>query len=336
MLAATSKSKAQIESELRLRKRATNSDKRQSLFYLFIMSINSSWEARFQNWKSPASDIEEQRCDNAERVIRTAISNSTALAPRQTRVFAQGSLRNNTNAKQHSDVDICVLCRDTFYYNLDSTHYTRAELGLTESSIYDYWTFKSDVHQALLNQFGADGVTQGNKAFDVHANSYRVDADVIAAFEHRRYSDSYRGYYDKGFTFLTSQGDQIENWPEQHYDQGVAKNKATNYQFKSVVRIFKRLRYEMMKENIASASGLSSFAIECMIYNVPDGKFNQTNNIAQFIHVWAELGDKLGNSESCADWVEVSGMKYLFRDQESKRQAALNWVIDAWHYVNQN
>ncbi len=30
------------------------------------------------------------------------------------------------------------------------------------------------------------GVTRGSKAFDVHANSYRVDADVVACFEHRR------------------------------------------------------------------------------------------------------------------------------------------------------
>ncbi len=53
------------------------------------MSINNSWETKFQNWKSPASATEQQQCDNAESVIRRAIANSTALAPRQTRIFAQ-------------------------------------------------------------------------------------------------------------------------------------------------------------------------------------------------------------------------------------------------------
>jgi hypothetical protein len=38
------------------------------------------------------------------------------------------------------------------------------------------------VQAALEAKFGKDGVTRGNKAFDVHPTGYRVDADVVTAF----------------------------------------------------------------------------------------------------------------------------------------------------------
>jgi hypothetical protein len=39
----------------------------------------------------------------------------------------------------------------------------------------------------LTDFFDRGAVQRGNKAFDVHANTYRVDADVVAAFEYRWY-----------------------------------------------------------------------------------------------------------------------------------------------------
>ena len=51
---------------------------------------------------------------------------------------------------------------------------------------YSYADFKNDVEAALKSYFGAGSVTRGNKAFDVHANTYRVDADVVPCLEHRR------------------------------------------------------------------------------------------------------------------------------------------------------
>ena len=60
---------------------------------------------------------------------------------------------------------------------------------------YSYAQFKNDVQTALEDKFGTDGVTRGDKAFDVHANTYRVDADVVPAF-------AYRLYKKKEYNFL--------------------------------------------------------------------------------------------------------------------------------------
>ena len=52
---------------------------------------------------------------------------------------------------------------------------------------YQYSAYKSDVHSALKGYLGEKSVTRGKKAFDIHENTYRVDADAIACFEYRRY-----------------------------------------------------------------------------------------------------------------------------------------------------
>jgi len=60
------------------------------------------------------------------------------------------------------------------------------------------------VETALKNYFGSDKVIRGNKAFDIHANSYRVDADVVPAFAYRHYNGGGEDDYIKpvGIGFL--------------------------------------------------------------------------------------------------------------------------------------
>src|SRR6185437_15613243 len=107
----------------------------------------------------------------------------------------------------------------------------------------------------------SSNVTRGKKAFDIHENTYRIDADAIACFEYRRYEDN--GTYLTGTSFQPDSGKRVINWPEQNYENGVAKNGETGQRFKNVVRIFKRLRNKMAEEDIAAAEPIPSFLIEC-------------------------------------------------------------------------
>jgi len=92
--------------------------------------------------------------------------------------------------------------------------------------------FKNLVQQALESYFGKNSVTRGNKAFDVHANTYRIDADVLPTFEHRRYTGKFdpdgSHHYLSGVAFISDKGSLIKNWPQQTYDNGVARNDATD------------------------------------------------------------------------------------------------------------
>jgi hypothetical protein len=61
------------------------------------------------------------------------------------------------------------------------------------TSDFDFATFRNDVGAALVSYFSDGTVTRGNKAFDIKATSFDVEADVAPFYEHRRYSVSKAG-----------------------------------------------------------------------------------------------------------------------------------------------
>ena len=301
------------------------------------------WASTFVSWSKPPSETEGTRCSNAERMIRDAIKGDTKLSSKNIRVFTQGSYRHNTNVRLDSDVDIGVCLLDTFFTvypdaNLRETETLKAKLNFSDSS-YTFKAFKNDVETALVNKFGRSGVTRGNKAIDVHANTYRVDADVVACFEHRRYTGAFDIYgepvYLSGTQFLTDTGESIINWPEQNAKNGIQKNNATNYRYKFCVRIVKRLRNEMQGNNIAAAQNIPSFLIESLLWNAPNSVFNIYGSYVDILRaILAYLYNETMNNDSCKEWGEVNELKFLFNWlQPWTRQQAHNFIGAAWDYV---
>src|SRR5260221_8038825 len=130
------------------------------------------WGQQFQTWSQAPSQTEADKADNAERAIKKAIAASASLQGHVVRVFAQGSYRNRTNVRQDSDVDVCVLCSDTFHYQLPEGK-TAPEFQITPAS-YQAAQFRADVQAALESYFGAAAVDVGRKAFGIHENTYRI------------------------------------------------------------------------------------------------------------------------------------------------------------------
>lgn len=290
------------------------------------------WESQFSQWASPPGTTEEQRCKNAEKEIRDAISASDALKRRDIRIFGMGSYRNNTNVKKDSDVDIGVVCYDVFFPEYPEG--TNAATFGNHDSDYSYATFKNEVDEALVARFGASAVSRGNKAFDVHENSYRVDADVAPFFEHRRYQLS--GNYLSGVELLPDnrKPNAVVNWPEQHYANGVAKNSRTGRRFKAVVRIIKKLCNEMAENGVVAANDIPGFLIECLVWNVPDNHFSKGTYSGDVRAVLDFLFNKTMTEEQCKEWGEVSELKYLFRpNQKWTRTQAHSFIDAAWDYV---
>jgi hypothetical protein len=220
------------------------------------------------------------------RMVRDAIEDSEVLSARRVEVFAQGSYRNNTEVRVESDVDICVMTDGTIFFDLPDG-VSREDVGLLPPTL-DYSTFKAEVGAALVAKFGRAGVTRGNKASDVHENGYRVDADVVACFEHRRYEPAPAGGYQyiAGTEFRGDDGAGWVNWPEQHYENGVRKNRATGNRFKYMVRALKRLRHEMDDRDVRAAAGIPSYLIECLVWNVPDEFFGDEEYVVDIATSW--------------------------------------------------
>ena len=292
---------------------------------------NRDWENIFSSWAKPPGKTEQERCENAETAIGNAITKSDKLNKRSIKVFTQGSYRNNTNVRKDSDVDIGVLCYDTFSHNPLPEGLTEASLGLNPAT-YHYEQFKNDVEEALVAHFGRPAVKRGNKAFDVHETSYHVEADVAPFFEHRRYGTD--GRYLSGVELRPDNGGRVINWPEQHYDNGVHKNTTTHKRFKALVRILKSLCNQMSKEGIAAAQPILGFLVECLVWNVPNHQFGHSTYTSDVRACLAYLFNNTMTGEECSEWGEVSELKYLFpASQKWTRQQAHSFLSAAWDYV---
>lgn len=293
--------------------------------------MSRDWEEQFREWARPPGKTEQDRCDNAASAIRNAIKASDKLGARGVSVFAHGSYRNNTSVRKDSDVDIGILCTDTFFHDPLPEGWTQERLGFSDAT-YQYDQYKNEVEEVLVNYFGRSAVKRGNKAFDVHETSYHVEADVAAFFEHRRYHSD--GTYLEGVELRTDkESRRVINWPEQHYENGVNKNKQTGTRFKSVVRVLKALSNEMTEQGVR-AGDVPGFLIECLVWNVPNGNFQNDSYRADVRSALAFLFNNTRSYEDCKGWGEVSDLIYLFHSgQKWTWQQAHAFTSAAWDYI---
>lgn len=295
-------------------------------------------------WASGFSETTEEKAENALRMVKKAIAASERLKGKGVAVYSTGSYRNNTNTALESDVDIAVVLKDCFFYALPSSgRPTKEDLGFTDSASYGLDPFRNDIGAALTAAFGSRGVTPGNKAFDVHENSYRIDADVATFVQHRRYTGNVTASnsweYIEGVEMRprNSPSTRVINWHDQHFENGVSKNKRTSLRFKRAARVLKRIRDDMKIEGTpsgkAAAAKAASFLIESLAYNVPDESYTASSaydlTSAVIANAWnatkPDVNEKL---------VEVSGLKWLFwPDQAWTLADAHAFLLEAWKHV---
>lgn len=281
--------------------------------------------------------------ENTESQIKAAINASATLSAHEIQTAAQGSYKNLTHVPRESDVDIRVVLKGTFFYDLtfaDPKSATddavrealRRRFDITPAT-YSYDTFRDDVGAALVARFGGPpSVTAGDKAFGIRETRYHVESDVVAALEHRRYHAD--GTYDEGVEFATRKGRYITNWPVQQFRNGITKNQSTGERFKAMVRAMKNLRNEMDDEKKPAAAPISSFLIECLVWNVPDQTFGHANYYDDMKEVLRFLYHNTTSDATCSEWGEENELKYLFRaSQPWTREQANAFILAAWHHV---
>ena len=294
-------------------------------------SYKPDWEATFGAWSQPLGQVEVDKSENAIRAVKKALEASAALANRRTSVFVQGSYRNRTGVRQESDVDVCIQCHDMFYHNDIPLPDTEARLGFV-SSTYSFSQFRNDVHRALNAYFGEGNVKPGNKAFEVHENTYRVNADVVACIDYRHY---YRDQYSSltfapGTALYSRDGVRVTNFPEQQYDNGVWKNQQVHERFKPVVRIFKKLSCDMVENGVQAAEPMKSFLLESLIWNVPDEAFYGTSLRARVDAALSALWTLL-DERTDGQWWEENNIKPLFAAGQKWTSAQVrDFIKAAW------
>lgn len=282
-------------------------------------------EDQLSGWTSRAFNNEEQRADDTERAIRNAIENHSTLAGMDIRILPKGSIKNNTNVRRDSDIDIAVINRQHIITQYEAG-VAMGDVGLEPYSGISAQEFKSLVGDAIRAEFGNQNIdASGNRVFKIRGSTTVMDADVIPS---TLYWYVGRGSTREGIALILDvpDGNIHFNYPDQHFDNGVAKNNRTGRRYKRVVRILKNIENKLVADGILQ--DVPSFLIECLAYNVPDTIYNAGHSTWRSLitsvceNIWAYV-----SSEEPADeyrWTEVNGFKFLFSPSQrwTKQQAA--------------
>jgi hypothetical protein len=256
-------------------------------------------EDQLKQYAAPLSDTEDQQCKNAIRMIGDALkflgfsddgiiaqmyddTSAYQLFLRQTdgnrkiKIFVQGSYANNTNVRTQSDVDIAVVQEELFSPEYRSG-ISNIDYGFSDAP-NPIVTFKDEVQAILIHKFGLADIKRNDKSIKINGNSYRKDADTVPSIRHRNYSNNHDNNPDNyicGIVIYPDSGGEIINYPEQHIKNGIQKNNETNYYYKKMVRVIKKIRYIMQENRIESADDVSSFGLESLLWNIPNNIFTK-------------------------------------------------------------
>lgn len=285
-------------------------------------------EQQLINWSKPVSTTEDQKCKNAISQVTKALRDKFGD---KITIFLQGSYRNNTNVRLSSDVDIVMRYDNAFFPDLqmlsdaDKAIYN-ANRGYSD---YSFDKLKADTENALIAVFGSD-TKRKNKCIQVKGNSNRIDADVIPCFVLKRFEtlDSIKA---EGIKFYSDDSKEIISFPNQHYLNGTIKNEDTYRLYKRMVRILKVLYYKLVDSEEIEPDLVSSFFIECLVYNVPNEYFVLSNYTLTLRNVIGKIYEDMANN---ANYVEVSKLKWLFSESSTrKHKNALDFTLHCWNYL---
>jgi hypothetical protein len=177
--------------------------------------------------------------------------------------FLQGSYKNDT-AIGDLDVDIVAIRKGT-----TSSVFT----GRPPTNPISWETIFDEVRQRLEASRHYCGKTKlSDKCINV-ATSF--NADVVPAVEIAGTDSDPISIYSRRV------GQERKNSPRVHYNNGVAKHKATQERFKPTVRMFKYWAHSHFPDDDQIAP---SFYLECLIYNFVDAAF-LPDPAERFVHL---------------------------------------------------
>jgi hypothetical protein len=288
-------------------------------------------EDKLESWKGPSSDTEHDKQERTERMIRQAIQDHEPLNDCKLTIFTKGSYANNTNVRLDSDVDIAIECTECVYWE-EAKQGSRPSGYTSYSGIWTPEKLRTEIVTALYEKFPGQIDTTGTTAIQINSSSARVDADVVPCFSYEYYFTN--GSVLQGTKIFKNGGGSIVNYPLQQLEYGTNKNNRTNYAYKKVVRILKRVQNLLVSTE--SFRCLPSYFIESLVFNCPDelfGELTWTERVRKvLIHIWDGLQ---GDSEpDSGRWMEANDCFYLFHaGQKWTRKDGRDFAYAAWNYL---
>nr|MDD3720805.1 nucleotidyltransferase [Candidatus Gracilibacteria bacterium] len=301
-------------------------------------------EDKLSIWASAPSETEMIKIKNTkdyiEKVLKdyldiNEIKRKYNLSSFTYEVYLQGSYKNSTNIRYDSDVDIVVQVNSVFWSDkseLSPDEIDRYNKAYSNTS-YGFLELKEEIYNVLKGYFGED-VAYKNKCIKVNGNTNRVDADVVPCFQYRVYKKFIsvdNCHFVEGIKFLnTNDNTEIINFPKVHYENGCSKNDDTDGKYKSMVRVFKNIKRDMVEKGLIDDNIAPSYFIENLIYNCTshcfDGNYSEsTLKIFQF------LLDSI-KQDRLKSFLCVNEQDMLFSNKTWNLADAIRFINDAGDY----
>lgn len=268
---------------------------------------------KLEQWKRRGDDQKSSKTyELIVRLLRDYCSDIVDINSEN--VFLQGSYANHTNIKDDSDIDVVVLAHNVFSNNakeaLNPLQYNEFSKTYSDST-NTLPKFKEELY-TRLNGKQIAGQTiiweRGCKTLKFNQNAefwQYVPVDLVPAFEYRKYSGSngiLKENQIEGIKLYDSCKQEYKiNYPKLHIKNGKDKNSEnrTNGHYKETVRIFKQARNYLIELDVIDENLMPSYALECLLYNVPDALFKK---------------DLVERVDSIIQWLSVH-ISVTFREQ---------------------
>ncbi|WP_430506458.1 nucleotidyltransferase domain-containing protein [Haloparvum sp. PAK95] len=240
------------------------------------MSIPTS---QLETWSNPGADDSAMKTYNRVKNVLTADDSIPQEKGKDFEVYLQGAYKNSTNIYADSDVDLVIQLNSTWRRNLSrlSAIQTSKYKENYSSASYGLDDFHDDVVSTLQSYYGWSAVTVEDRALVLDSDSLPLTADIVVCLQYRRYNQFNSKYdqdYDEGIIFQDrSTDEEIISYPKIHYENGAAMNQSVYGRYRKTIRIFKNARSYLVSKGEISDELAPSYCIECLLYNVPSGKY---------------------------------------------------------------
>lgn len=246
------------------------------------MSIPSN---QLETWSNPGADDSATKTYNRVKNVLNADDSTPHQKDKNFEIYLQGSYRNSTNIYADSDVDLVVELNSTFRRNLsqlNNIQRSRYKSSFSSAS-YGLSDFHKDVIETLRDHYRRSAVTEEDRALILNSSSLPLTADIVVCQQYRRYNH-FRSTsdqdYDEGIRFEDqSTGEEIVSYRKIHYQNGADKNQSVYSRYRETIRIIKNARSYLAGKGEIEEGLAPSYCIECLLYNVPSGKY--TNDLQE-------------------------------------------------------
>lgn len=253
-------------------------------------------------------------------------------------IFLQGSYGNGTCVRQDSDVDVAMICESTF-----RCQYPHGKSGK------DYGYIGSDFDIIKFKEGFCDFISKLNESYNAENHNKciffkgnqtsRKDMDIVPSLRYKDYTNDI--YLNKnncisGVLIKTNDGKEIINYPEQSRINSIEKNKKTAYYYKKIVRILKNIKNDMIETGVSEINSVSSYGLECLVYNVPNTIFYSWNGTRSLKDTTINVVNYLyNNKEKFDEFVETNEILKVF-DNQSNRLMDYRLLVQKMKFLLEN